>query len=222
MLFLGVAFFAVMYLLGLFSIFVLGRSNLYGTIGRFHLEGEANLPAWYATLLLFACAVVFAVITVKKHADRDPFTRHWLGLALILLYLSADEGSQLHELFRRPMDELTGGFGGWLRFGWVVPAGLIALVIGIAYLRFLRHLPPAIARRFVLAGAIFLGAAIGLETIGGWYITLHTHDVGYDLLAGLEEVLEKVGVILAIDAALAYLATQTAVIRLRLLPLADR
>ncbi len=138
-----------MYLLRLFWIYLLGQSNLYGTIGRFHLEGEANLPAWYATLLLLACAVVFGVITVKKHADRDRFTAHWLGLALILMYLSADEGSQLHELFTRPMDELTDGFGGWLRFGWVVPAGLIA-------------------RGFVLAGATFLGAAIGLETIGGW------------------------------------------------------
>jgi hypothetical protein len=215
---LGVVFLTVMYLLALFSIFVLQRSSLYGTIGLFHFDAEANVPAWYASLLLLACAVVFSLIAAKKRADRDPFARHWIGLVLILLYMSADETAQVHELFRRPMRELIGNAGGWLPFGWVVPGTLIALLVGLAYLRFLVHLPLPTARRFFLAGAIYLGAAIGIEIIGGWYLSFRDDDVGYDLLAGTEEVLEKIAVILAVDTALAYLATHTSVIRLRLLP----
>lgn len=217
-LFLGVVFLSIIYLLALFSIFVLNRSSLYGTLGLFHLDAEANVPAWYASLLLLASAVVFGAIAAKKRADRDPFARHWIGIVLILLYMSADEAAQFHELFRRPMRELIGDAGGWLPFGWVIPATLIALAIALAYLRFLVHLPPLLARRFVLAGAIYLGAAIGMEIIGGWYITTRDDDFGYNLLAGVEEVLEKIAVILALDTALAYLARQTPIIRLRLLP----
>lgn len=211
---LGVVVLAVVHLLGLISRFHLNRSSLYGTIDLFHFDGEANVPAWYATLLLVACGTVVALIAIKKRAERDPFARHWLGLAPILLYMSADEGAQFHELWTRPMRELTDDVGGWLRYAWVIPGAVIALVVGLAYLRFLAHLPPVISRRFVLAGATFLGAAIGLEIIGGWYITSRDNDFGYYLLAAKEELLEKVAVILAIDTALAYLASQSPAIRI--------
>jgi len=213
----GVLFLTAMHLVGLFSIFVLNRSNLYGIIDRFHLDSEANIPAWYASLLMLACAVVIGLIAAKKRIDRDPFARHWIGMALLLLFMSVDEAARLHELLTRPMRELTGNVGGWLPFGWVMPGVLLALIVGVAYLRFLAHLPPATRRRFVLAGAIFLGAAIGLETVGGWYITIRGNGVGYNLLASTEEVLEKLSVILAIDAALAYLATQAPIVRLALI-----
>lgn len=211
---LGVIVLSVVHLLGLISRFHLNHANLYGTIDLFHFDGEANLPALYATLLLLALSLVVALIAVRKRAERDRFARHWIGLALILIYMCVDEGAQFHELWTRPMRELTDDVGGWLRFAWVVPGALLALVIGLAYLRFLAHLPPTTARRFIFAGATFLGGAIGIESLSGWYITERDNDFGYYLLAATEELLEKIAVILALDTALAYLARQSPVIRL--------
>ena len=215
---LGVMLLAVAHLLGQYSVFVLDRAELYGLIDRFHLDGEANIPAWYAALLLLACASVFGLVAAVKRTERDPFARHWAGIALILLFMCADEGAQLHELLTRPTRELAGGSGGWLRSYWVVPGALIALVVGLIYLRFLANLPRPVARRLIAAGTIFLAGAIGLESVGGWYITNHGAGAGYHLLAGAEEVLEMSGVILALDTALACLAAQTPAIRLNLRP----
>ena len=66
------------------------------------------------------------------------------------------------------------------------------------------------------AGGIFVAAAIGLEAVGGWYITNRGTGAGYHLIAGAEEILEKLAVLLALDTALRYLANQTPAIRFAL------
>lgn len=214
----GVGVLAVAHLLGQYSIHALGRSNVYGLIDRFHLDGEANVPAWYAVLLLLACATVFAVIAVGARRSGDPYGRHWIGLAVIAFLLCLDEGAQFHELMTRPTRELADGAGGWVRSYWVVPGALLVLLIGLVYLPFLRGLPRAIAVRFVAAGAAYLLGALGLETVGGWYITNRGNGLGYNLLAAAEEVLEKAGVLLALDSGLRYLVIQTPAVRLSLRP----
>lgn len=52
-----------------------------------------------------------------------------------------------------------------------------------------------------------------MDSVGGWYITNHGADVRNHLVADAVEVSEKAGAIVALDPALAYLATETAVIR---------
>jgi len=211
---LGIAFLAVMHVLGITARHVLNRASLYGIIDRFHLDGEANVPALYATLLLLGCTTVVGLIAAGKRANRDPFARHWVGLTLILLFMTADEAAQFHELLTRPMREVIDSAGGWLRYAWVVPGAALSLLVGLAYLRFLLHLPSATARRFVVSGVLFLGSAIGMEMVSGWYMTNRDNDFVYFLLARIEEVLEKIGVLIALDAALAYLAANVSVIRL--------
>ncbi len=200
---------SIVYLLGLYSTFHLNRSNLYGFIDLFHFDGESNVPTWFATLLLLSCSVVLGLIAITKRQEQDRYTRHWFGLSLILLYMAADEGAQFHELWTRPVRELTDGANGWLRYGWIIPGAIIALLVGLTYLRFLVHLPKAVARRFVIAGALFLGGAIGMESVAGWYLTNREDGLGYELIAGAEELLEKVGTILALDTAIWYLSTQS-------------
>lgn len=122
---------AVAHGMGQYSVFVLNRAEAYGTIDRFHLDGEANIPSWYAALLLLACAVVFGLIPVAKRSERDPFARHWAEIALILLCMCADEGAQPHEMPTRPTRELADGAVGWLRSRWVVPGAILAPTVGL-------------------------------------------------------------------------------------------
>ena len=119
-------------------------------------------------------------------------------------------------MLTRPTRELADGAGGWLRSYWVIPGGILALLTGLTYARFLAFLPRMVAGRFIAAAGIFLVGSIGLESVGGWYITNRDNGSGYYVIAGTEEILEMIGVLLALDTAMAYLANQPPIIRLAL------
>lgn len=154
------------------------------------LSYEANLPTWYAASLLLVCALALAAIASDVSARGAPFGRHWWGLAAGFTYMSIDEAVELHE-------HLGGHFdlGGVLYFDWVIPATALVAVIAVLYLGFVRALPRARRRWFVLAGAIYLGGAIGAELpLGWWAERAGTDSVGYVLIDWVEETLELIGV----------------------------
>ncbi|WAS97909.1 hypothetical protein [Nannocystis punicea] len=161
------------------------------------LSWEGNLPSWYASVLPLGCAGLLAWIAAGEATDRF----YWIVLALGFLAISIDETIALHE-------RLTGQFdvGGVLYFDWVIPAGLLVLVLGLAFLGFLRRLSPGTARRFVLAGAVYVGGAVLLELPLGWWTERHgDDDLGYALIDWCEETLEFVGLTLFASALLARL-----------------
>ena len=147
------------------------------------LSHEANLPTWYASSLLLVDALLLGAI-----ARRAP-DRRWAVLAAIFGYLSLDEAVELHE-------HLGGLFatGGVLYFDWVIPAGAALLLLGAAYLPFLRRLPAATRRAFVLAAVLYVGGALLMELPLGWW-TERAGDENpvYAALDLVEESLELAG-----------------------------
>ena len=115
---------------------VLGLDETSEIVGFFSLSYEQNLPTWFSTCMLFACAVLLALIATGARRGEDPFARHWTVLAITFLFLSVDEFVSLHE-------NLSGWFdtGGVLYFGWVIPAAVFVTLFGLSYLRFLGQLP---------------------------------------------------------------------------------
>lgn len=176
------------------------------------LSYEGNLPSWYASALPLACAGLLAWLAHSETTDR----RHWQILALGFLAISIDEAVGLHEL-------LSGLFTttGVLHFGWVIPATILVLALGLAFLGFLRrlhHLSPKTARRFVLAGALYVGGAVLFELPLGWWTARHgDENLGYYLIDWCEETLELVGLTLFAGALLARLGGRS----LHLTPRAD-
>ena len=68
---------------------------------------------------------------------------------------------------------------GALHFGWVIPAAILVLVLFLAFLGFLRrlhHLSPRTARRFVLAGALYVTGAVACDIPLGWWTSVHGDD----------------------------------------------
>jgi hypothetical protein len=57
-------------------------------------------------------------------------------------------------------------FGGVFRNLWVIPAAVVAGGKGLTYVRFVCHLPVYTRNQFVLAGAIFVSATVGMEMAG--------------------------------------------------------
>jgi hypothetical protein len=183
------------------------------------LDTEWNIATWYATLLLLFSAILLGLIAVSTRRRGEPFVRHWRVLAFGFAYLCLDEAVGLHEtinpLVRPLVEPLT--FGDRIQFPWVIPAAVVVAVVFVAYVPFLRHLPSPVARRFVLAGALYVGGAVGVETLCGVIAAdAGTVNLPYQLLAAFEEVLEMSGVVVFIAALLRHLASKEREIEVRL------
>lgn len=161
------------------------------------LSYEGNLPSWYASALPLTCAALLAFIAASEASDRA----HWRLLAAGFVAIAIDEAVGFHETLSRHFDTT-----GVLYFGWVIPATALVIALGLAFVGFLRRLSPETARRFVLAGALYVGGAVACELPLGWWTEHHGDDsFGYALIDWCEETLEFAGLTLFAAALLARL-----------------
>jgi hypothetical protein len=162
---------------------VFGLSEI--TSELFSLSYERNVPTWYATVLLFACSALLAQIARRAPSHRA----HWWALSAIFAYMSLDEAIEIHEHLGRFVEG-----EGVLYFAWVIPAGVVVLALGLAYLPFVRALEPKSRRRFLLAGALYVGGALLMELPLGYWTDRHGDDnLGYGLIDFVEETMELAG-----------------------------
>lgn len=184
-----------------------GRDNLLGLSQRFDPRFEGTVHAWLGSLLLGVCAAALAVIASDHRTAK--FRKQWWILTGGFLFLSADELLQIHEGLTKVSKAMFGSGSAphlWALIGLVGAAALF-----VAYLPFLRHLTPHFRKRFILAGAIYLGGAIGFELLGGVYgMLVRPNDRYYVLLAVIEESLELVGCGMFLMALLEYIGVRQA------------
>jgi hypothetical protein len=156
------------------------------------LSYEANVPTWFSSGLLLACALVAGAIAT----DRPPWHRHWWGITAMLAWMSLDEAAEIHE-------HLGGllGTGGVLYFDWVIPAGAFVTIVVAIYWRFAWALPARTRNRLAVAAAIYVGGALLMELPLGWWTEQRgTEGLGYGLIDWVEETMEMIGASLALVA----------------------
>jgi hypothetical protein len=140
-------------------------------------------------------------IALAKSRDRGGYLGHWWFLAAAFLYISLDETVAIHESASTWFD-----FDGFLYYGWVIPASAIVTVIGLCYLRFLAHLPRRPRWQFVVAGAIYVGGALGVEFVLGYWVDLtDSQNLIYGLIDWVQESMELAGVTLFLCSLVEYL-----------------
>ena len=214
---LAIALFALAHLVTQWLHVVHGNDTVYGLVDFFDLAGEGNLPTFFSTWQLLLCAAVLAVIATVRMSERDPFRWHWAGLAILSFYLAADEGGEIHELLIRPMQELMPNVAtGLFYWAWVIP-GLIGVVIAtLAYLRFtFTALPSDIRWQLILAAVLFVTGAIGVEMFEAAFFELHGQlNMTYAVFVLIEEGLELVGELVALNALLRHWGRDVGPIRL--------
>jgi hypothetical protein len=161
-----------------------------------YMDYEQNIPTWYASGLLLACALLLFIIARHKRLRGDRYTGHWYGLAALFVFCSIDEIVSIHERLTDPLRQ-TYGLSGLLYFSWVVVGLAVVVALALIYARFLRDLEPRARGHFLLAGLVFLSGAIGVEMIGGpvWELS-DGSSVLSALLIHVEETLELAGVLL--------------------------
>ncbi len=181
-------------------------------VSFFGLSYEQNLPTWFVSSLLLMCALLLAGIAAVTRRSHSRFFWYWAGLAAAFLYISLDETATIHEHASDWFD-----FDGFLYFGWVIPAGILVGVMGLCYLRFLAHLPRKTCLRFMIAGTIYVGGALGVElALGHWTDNAGRHNLMYNLLDLGEESMELLGVTLFLLALLEYIGLTWGDLRVRI------
>ncbi len=169
---------------------------------RFNVDHEASIPTWFAqTILLILSVLGFGLSGTDKKRKGS-----WMLFGALFLYLSIDEGSEIHELAIEPFQHAFDISSGPLFFAWVIPAiGLLAL-LAIIFWKFFWSLPKKTRLLLILSAVLFLSGAIIMEMISGNYWQAHDfqYDFTYRIMNAIEEGFEFSGVILAIYALMSY------------------
>ncbi|MBT8399085.1 MAG: hypothetical protein KJO98_01300 [Rhodothermia bacterium] len=176
---------------------------------EFDLHGENNIPTYFSSLLLLAVSIVALGLALSESVTLDRY--YYVGIAVLFLVLSIDEVASLHERLNRPIRGITGNYS-WFRFAWVIPGAVLVGVVGIAYYRFVRRMPDLPRRLTFIAGALFVGGALGLELLEGKLASTvkpEYRDSGYyfanHALVITEELMEMLGAALFVVALLLIL-----------------
>ena len=185
----------------------LGFSQISHIRTVFDFEYDANLTTWYSSVTLLICSLLLTLIASAKKQNQDVYSRHWQMLAAIFAVMSLDEVAMLHERAGNLIEKLSPvEFSGWLNFQWVLLGIPLTLIIAIAYLKFVAHLPAKTRNLFLLAGGLFVGGALGLEMLAGHQESLGAENrFFYALFTTIEELWEKLGVLVFIHSLLTYM-----------------
>ena len=126
-------------------------------------------------------------------------------MAAVFLFLAYDEGFQGHESFILPMKERY-DLDGIFYFAWIIPFFVALIVLFVILFNFLKKLPRTTCYHFFSSGVIFVSGAIGLEMLGGWYVSNYSNnDLIWGYIYTIEELLEMFGVSYFIYGLLIYL-----------------
>jgi len=173
-----------------------------GLVRLVNVDEEHNIPTWYQSFMLFFCSVLLAKIATEKKRNNMKYVLHWWGLSIIFLFLSIDEMVCIHE---RAIDECGKGF---LHFQWIVPAAFFVLFFALSYLKFLAHLPVKTKILVVIAAVLYVGGALGMESVNGYYFELYgPEDIKYSMLTTLEEFLEMSGIVIFLKALILHICS---------------
>jgi hypothetical protein len=187
--------------------YVLGYDHALGFVRLFYVDAEGNIPSFFSAMLLFLASLLLAFITVLKRSTGDSYRYHWGMLALLLLFMAVDEAVGLHEMSNRAGWSIA-GHQGIFHYGWVIFGIALTGVVTLAFLKFFLSLPPLTQVQFFRAAAVFMGGALGMEILGGYYAGSHGGEQSFQfsMFVTVEEGLEMVGVVVFINALLTYLA----------------
>lgn len=179
---------------------------IYHFVRLVNVNQEANIPTWYASTLLLACAALVAVTAYAVKTNKGRFVGHWFALSAIFLYLAVDEAAALHEKLTIPLQEALNPTGVFY-FAWVFVGAAALAVFVLAYLPFFFHLPAGTRKLFLLAGLLYVGGALGVEAISAnqWYLD-EGSSLTYAAIGTVEELLEMLGVVVLIYALIKYLS----------------
>jgi len=177
---------------------------VFGFIPMFDVDKESNIPTYLQGIFMLFCSLLLFTIAKFKSVSGERYIKHWYFLAAIFIYLSIDELVSIHELLILPLRIATDAKGIFY-FSWLIAFIPIVIIIGASYIHFLLHLNNKTRNLFIISAAFFLGGAIGMEMVGGAYLSsLGSKNYLYAVITLIEESLETIGITIFIFSLLDY------------------
>lgn len=187
---------------------VLHHDRALGFVRDFNLDDERNVPSWFQSVTLMMAAGLLELAGRVRRRVSPSEAGRWRVLAAGFVLMSLDEAASFHERLRLPL-ALLRNTPGYQAFSWVVPGIAVVALTALAFVPWLNTLPARTRRGLAVAGAVFVGGAVGLEAVGGLEaITVGIGGWLYVWTYTLEETMEMVGVLILIATVLDFLQRQ--------------
>ncbi len=159
----------------------------------FNIGADQNLPTLFATTQWLLASAVSWNIAFNLSENKKHF-RGWFAIALISLFIAADEYLMLHEMTVEPVRALVPDYS-FLWFAWVIPYGILTLVLAAILCSFIFSLPRRTIMLLFIAGITFVTGAMGFEMLGAVQVANDNDaSITYAAFYTCEEVLEMIGV----------------------------
>jgi hypothetical protein len=189
----AIAILGIAHLIGLTLSCLMPQPIVINLFQFVNLDREQNLPTLFAVGLLLLNSALFFIIhhNSKTFRERQPI---WPVLGSTFAYLAIDEFSALHETLSLPLRQLFRTDGGLLYDAWLIPYGIVAVVLTAIVLPTVIKLRASIREWLVLAIVLYGIGAIGFEMLSG---LLHNLSTGpnflYGLIVGTKKLLQLSG-----------------------------
>lgn len=174
-----------------------------------NFNAEKNIPSTFSSLLHLFASFSLALVGFSR-LNINTSKAFWFFLSFIFLFLSLDELLRIHENITGPLSGLMAETGTFI-YSWTLYYGIGLLILGMLVLKPLIALPDKTRNQFIIAGGIFVFAAIGMENLAGRHI--HSKSIAPGdiiihpdifIFSTIEETMEMMGVIFFIYAVLRF------------------
>jgi len=181
----------------------------------FGLDGEGNLIAWFSSTLFVACSAFLFVEAARRRRQQLSQAGGWWWLGALFVFLAIDEAVVIHERVGSLLEPLE--LPGFLSFSWVIPAALAVLIGSFLIRPLLASATPDFRRRAVRAAVLYVGGAIGFESLSALFSeSLTVFSLPYILAATVEEGLEMTGLAYFLVACIRMIAETAGSVRVDL------
>lgn len=201
----AIAVVVVLHLLWMLLYFGLGHRTMMGLSGLLNLDNESGIGTWASVMNLAITSVALFAVAIAERGDRFA-AMSWFMLGFGFLYLSIDELVEIHEHLARFMAMLVGN-DGIFHHTWIALAIPVLVVLAGCFIPFLRRLEPRYRWPMIGAGLVYVGGAVGVETLTGALLSsgaVGRRSVEYAALVVLEESMELLGPAMLLRTLLRY------------------
>lgn len=173
------------------------------------LDGDLSLPAWFSAMQLFAVGLLWGLAAYVNRQREQLSSAFLAAVGLGFVFLSADEGSAIHERITLAAKMMGGDallirdHGAWIAIYGTAAVGALLLTGG-----HLRRLWAHNARSVLLGGlgaAVYVGGAVGVEVFGYLFLGEGSAPRLAAVQVLVEESMEMVGVSLILYGTLLFL-----------------
>ena len=180
----------------------------FGLIPLVNMGKTLSIPTIFTVLEYFIAFLLLGVIALVKQISKDQYRWQWSGLAGLFLYLAFDKGTAVHTYVFK---EIRGWVRGFVPFfpyhRWVFSLVLIAVILVLFYIHFIKALPKETRKHALISMGIYYLGFLVLERFAKDFSVIYGSDsLIYSILLTLGKTLEMSGLAAAILLLLKYLA----------------